>query len=187
MSISSVLTKLSIIAAGVTIVVLGSVSKAQGALITNYSDQALSGGSTIDFEQATPGSYNSITQGNVTFSAPSGQVGFISSNYGGSYNTQGKSLQNTYAFDGFNNLKISFSTSTNAFGFNFGASDESWTLSAFDAAGLLLDTQIIAPTNSSNAGDFFGIKTNTLISYATLAAQSPSDYVFIDNFKFACN
>jgi hypothetical protein len=186
MSISSLLTKLSMIAAGVTIVALGSVSKAQAALITNFSDEALSGGSTIDFEQATPGSYNSITQGNVTFSTPSGQVGFVSANYDGSYNTQGQSLQNTYAFDGFSELKISFVTPINAFGFNFGASDESWTLSAFDAAGSLLDTQVLAPTGSSNAGDFFGIKTDILISYATLVAQVPGDYVFVDNFKTAC-
>lgn len=187
MSISSVLTKLSMIAAGVTILALGSTSKAQAALITNSSDQALSGGKTIDFEQQTPGVYNSITQDNVTFSTPSGQVGFIKSDYSGNYNTQGQSLQNTYAFNGFSTLKISFTTATNAFGFNFGASDVPWTLSAFDAAGLVLDTQVLEPTFSSNSGNFYGIKTGSIISYATLISQSPNDYVFIDNFTSACN
>lgn len=187
MSISSVLKKISIIATGVTLMGLATVNKAQAALITTSSDQALSGGSTIDFEQATPGSYNSITQGNVTFSTLAGQVGFISSAYGGDYNTQGQSLQNTYAINGFSTLNISFSTLTNAFGFNFGASDVPWTLTAFNAAGSVLDTQALAPTQSSNSGNFFGIKTSgSFISRATLTAQSNADYVFIDNFKSSC-
>lgn len=187
MSISSVLKKLSIIAAGVTVMGLGTVNKAEAALITSSSDQALSGGSTIDFEQATPGSYNSITQGNVTFSTPSGQLGFISSNYAGDYNTQGQSLQNTYAVNGFSTLLISFQSPINAFGFNFGASDVPWILTAFNAVGSVLDTQVLAPTQSSNSGDFFGIQTeDSLISYATLEAQGNADYVFVDNLKWAC-
>lgn len=174
------------ITAGITIIAVGSLSKAQAALITNISDEALSGGSTIDFEQVTPGSYNSITQENVTFAAPVGQVGFINSNYKNNYNTQGQSLQNTYAFDGFTSLKISFSTAVNAFGFNFGASDDPWTLTAFDEAGSILDTQVLAPVFDSNTGNFYGIKTTSLISYATLSNQNIGDYVFIDNFKIAC-
>ena len=188
MSISSILKKLSIIAVGFTVVGLGSVDQAQAALITSSSDQALAGGSTIDFESAKPGNYNSITQENVTFSTPSGQVEFISDAYGGEYNTQGQSLQNTYDLNGFNSLKISFATATNAFGFNFGASDLPWTLTAFDATGSVLDTQVLQPILSSNSGNFFGIKTgSSFISYATLAAQGNTDYVFIDNFKSACN
>lgn len=166
---------------------LATINKAEAALITSSSDQALSGGSTIDFEQATPGSYNSITQGNVTFSTPSDEIGFISSDYAGNYNTQGKSLQNTYDLNGFSTLNISFSTAITAFGFNFGASDVPWTLTAFNAAGSVLDTQVLAPTQSSNSGNFFGIKTGgSIISSATLSAQGNNDYVFVDNFKSAC-
>lgn len=187
MSISSVSKKLSIIAAGITVMGLATINKAEAALITSSSDQALSGGSTIDFEQATPGSYNSITQGDVTFSTPSGQIGFISSGYGGNYNTQGQSLQNTYALNSFSTLNISFSTAITAFGFNFGASDVPWTLTAFNAAGSVLDTQILAPTQSSNSGNFFGIKTGeAIISRATLVSQGNNDYIFVDNFKSAC-
>lgn len=187
MSISSVLKKLSVIAAGVTVMGLATVNQAEAALITSASDQALSGGNTIDFEQTTPGSYNSITQGDVTFSTPSGQIGFISSDYSGNYNTQGQSLQNTYALNGFSTLIINFKSQINAFGFNFGASDEPWILTAFNAAGSVLDTQILAPTQSSNSGIFFGIKTDgSFISYATLETQDKADYVFVDNFKSAC-
>jgi hypothetical protein len=187
MSISSVLQKLSIIAAGVTVMGLGTVNQAQAALITSSSDQALSGGQTIDFESAKSGAYSSITQGNVTFSTLADQVGFISSAYGGDYNTQGQSFQNTYALNGFADLKFSFSTAINAFGFNFGASDVPWTLTAFDVTGSVLDTQVLAPTQTSNSGNFFGIKTGgSLISYATLSSQSDTDYVFVDNFKSAC-
>lgn len=187
MSISSVLKKLSVIAAAVTVMGLATVNQAEAALITSASDQALSGGNTIDFEQATPGSYSSITQKDVTFSTPSGQIGFISADYAGNYNTQGNSLQNTYALNSFNALKFSFSTATNAFGFNFGASDAPWTLTAFNAAGSVLDTQVLAPTQSSNSGNFFGIKIDgSLISYATLETLDNADYVFVDNFKSAC-
>ena len=62
-----------------------------------------------------------------------------------------------------------------------------WTLTAFNSAGSVLDTQILAPTQSSNSGNFCGIKTGgAIISRATLFSQGNNDYIFVDNFKSAC-
>jgi hypothetical protein len=186
MSISSVVKKLSILTAGVALLAWGAAGKAQAALITSLSDPALSNASLVDFEAAAPGTYTSITLGEVTFSTPSDRVEFISVAYSGNYNTKGQSLQNTYDMRGFSSLTISFSSPINAFGFNWGASDEFWTLTAFDATGTVLDSQSLPITKASNAGDFVGINAgSSLISYATLATTNFNDYVFIDNFRYA--
>jgi hypothetical protein len=191
MSILSAFKTLSLVATGVAFVALVAVEKVQAALITSVSDPALSNANVIDFESVTPGIYTSITLGDVTFSTPSDRVEFISVAYSGNYNTQGQSLQNTYDLRGFDTLTISFSSPTNAFGFNWGASDAPWTLTAFDSAGTALDSQVLPITSASNSGDFFGINAgSSLISYATLATNNFNDYVFIDNFssaKLACN
>jgi hypothetical protein len=186
MSISSVVKKLSILTAGVAIFAWGTVGKAQAALITTLSDPALDNASVVDFEAATPGTYTSLTLGEVTFATPSDRVEFISVAYSGNYNTKGQSLQNTYDMRGFSSLNISFFKPIQAFGFNWGASDAPWTLTAFDSTGTVLDSQFLPITKASNAGDFFGINAgSSLISYATLATTNFNDYVFIDNFRHA--
>jgi hypothetical protein len=122
-----------------------------------------------------------LNYGGVSFSAPAGQSIHIGSEYAGQYNNFGVSLQNTYNVD-FSTLNINFTSSVNAFGFFFGASDAPWTLSAYDSSNLLIESYVIGPTYASNAGDFFGIHATNIAS-ATLTGPI-SDYIFVDNFSF---
>jgi len=135
----------------------------------------------IDFESAAPGAYNNLTIGDVTFSTNGSEMLYINSDYAGQFNTENQSLQNTYSSDAFNTLNISFSNVVNNFGFNFGASDEIWTLSAFDMSNNLLSSIDIPVLSASNAGDFFSISSSGIAS-ATLSTTSTGDYVFVDNF-----
>lgn len=184
MSISNLAKTLSIVTAGSAFIAFGAVDKAEAAFITSQSDPALSGTKLIDFESVIPGSYTSLTIGDVNFSTSLGEVEFVNADYAGEFNTEGQSLQNTYAVKAFNNLKINFLTPTETFGFNWGASNASWTLTAFDSSNNILDSQVLPIVVSSNAGDFFGIKNvSAPISYATLVASEFGDYVLIDNLK----
>jgi hypothetical protein len=140
-----------------------------------------SASTVIDFESATPGAYNNLMIGDVTFSTTGNEMLYINNDYAGQFNTENQSLQNTYSSDAFNTLNISFSNVVNNFGFNFGASDEIWTLSAFDVSNNLLSSIDIPVLGFSNAGDFFSLSSSGIAS-ATLSTTSTGDYIFVDNF-----
>jgi outer membrane autotransporter protein len=149
--------------------------------INSFSDAALDGASVIDFTGETLGSYSSYSIDDVDFTAlGGGGILRISDAYGGDYNTVGRNLQNTGS--DFLSLRVDFSGLTNAFAFNFGASDIVWSLTAFDSAGDPLEEIAISPVHSSNAGDVFGIAA-TGISYFVLA-QPGSDYILFDNLYY---
>lgn len=170
-----------------TAAVLASFSGlAQAALISGngapISHAALNGGTVIDFDDQAAADYIQLTIDDVTFSSVDSPF-TIGADFNGSYNTGGgQSL-----FNGFDYVPLAFrfdfATTVTAFGFNWGAADFDWTLSAYDSADNLLDSQVIAPTFGSNAQEFFGIAAAG-IAYATLSTNS-GDYVFIDNFTYA--
>ncbi len=161
---------------------VGMVGVASATFITSNSDASLSGGDVIDFAGQTLGSYTSLNVNNVTFNG--NQDLRISDIYAGNYNTSGYYLDN--GSDGFSSITFDFTVEVDAFGFNWGASDYSWTLSAYDNSGTLLETYTMPITSSSNNGDFYGISASA-ISYAELKLTSNSDWVMIDNFTTAGN
>ncbi len=137
----------------------------------------LTGGSTVSFDDLAVGQHGSISGGGVTITSGGGRL-YVSDDYAGAYNTFGQSLTNNGYMIG--DFTFDFATPVNGFGFFFGASDDPWTLRAYDAANNLLDTLIISPVNGSNAGDFFGILANG-VTRATLTGPG-SDHIFLDNF-----
>lgn len=152
--------------------------------ITSSSSSLLTGATVITFETVTPGTFSNLTVSGVTFGAESTKLITVDSTLSGSYNNTGQSLQNTYSGTAFGNLTITFSTPVSAFGFNWGASDATWTLTAFDAGNNVLEAFGLPITTSSNAGEFYGLGGySAAITKATLIGPT-SDYVFIDNFKF---
>jgi hypothetical protein len=160
-------------------------SDGRAGLITSAGDPSLAGSTVITFESVNPQSFTSLTIGGVQFSVPAGQLGFISGAYGGNYNTTGQSLQNTYDPQAFTSLTITFPGTVNAFGFNWGASDSQWTLTALDTGNHVLDSHVLPVTYGSNAGDFVGLSAPG-IAKVTLTLPAPNtDYVFIDNLHFA--
>ena len=140
---------------------------------------ALSGGTVIDFESTGNFSGASLSVGGVTFTG-NGPV-HVSNDYAGSYNTRG-----TYHITNFGSLpnqyQFSFSGAVSAFAFLWGAADVAWTLTAYGAADQVLESVVISPTYSGNAGNYFGIAADGIVR-ATLSGGQ-GDYVFIDNFSY---
>ena len=136
------------------------------------------------FDAVATGLYPSITLGNVTYSGIGAALS-IGPDFNGSFNTTGgKSLFTDFDLDP-DAMRFDFGTAVNAFAFNWGASDNTWTLQAFDAGGGLLDTLLIAATGGSNAGEYFGIAAAG-IKWAILTDTkdriTDGDYVFVDRF-----
>lgn len=168
---------------GILIVLLGFMP-AYASFITSSGDPALSGSALIDFEAQATGTFTSLTIGNVTFSTSGNQVGYVDSAFAGQYNTTGQSLKNSYESGAFSSLRISFASAVSAFGFNWGASDQTWQLRAYDSGNNLLEGWPMPITSSSNAGEFYGI-AYAGIAYAILDTTPVGDYIFVDNFRYA--
>ncbi|MEC8556907.1 MAG: hypothetical protein VXZ82_18035 [Planctomycetota bacterium] len=110
----------------------------------------------------------------------------ISSTFNGSFNTNGgRHIQNGFDFVPAQ-FRFVFNSAVAAFAFNFGASDVTWTLAAFDSSDNLIDSLDQTALLDSNVGDYIGIDgMGTNIAYATLnptSGLSSSDYIFIDDF-----
>ena len=138
----------------------------------------------VTFDSATPGTYTSYTSDGVIFTSDT--VMYIDSDYIGQYNTFGvNSLHNCYCDNSFSTVDMTFSKPQNGIGFFWGASDDQWTLSAYNSAHTLIESFLLPITGPSNAGDFVGI-VDPGIAYAVLAGPS-SDYVFVDNVTGVSN
>lgn len=149
-------------------------------------DAALAGGTVVDFESVAAGSYPSLTVGGVTFSGVGAPLD-VGTDFAGSFNTRGRqSMFTNFDLDP-DAIRIDFADTTSAFGFLWGAADNTWDLRAFDSGNNLIESFAIAPVFGSNAGDYFGIQANG-IAYATLTDRldtfTDGDYVFIDNFTY---
>lgn len=142
---------------------------------------AIPGGTVIDFESANLGSFSTQSFGNVTISGIGGNLN-IDNTYGGQYNTQGIYLHNSQG--NTNGIRFDFSSPVSQFAFNFGASDNSSVLSAYDASNNLIESVNGPITSSGNAGNYVGL-ADSGISYATLTLSN--DYILIDNFTFSSN
>ena len=150
------------------------------------SDATLAGGTLIDFESTAAGQYLSITINGVTFSDPGGDVLDIDGDFAGSFNTRGRQSM-SIDFDLVpDQFRFDFASLVSAFGFNWGASDNSWQMDVYGTGGLL-ESHVIGAVFGSNAGDYFGAAVAG-ISYVILTDLrdriSDGDYVFIDDFRY---
>lgn len=158
-------------------------ASASAQQINSATDPALAGSTVADFEAAPAGTFTSLTVSGVTFTAAAGENFQISGAYAGQYNSRGaQSLQNQGY--NFSNLTMNFGGNVSAFGFLFGASDNQWTVTAYDAFNNAIATVNAPITRSSNSGDFIGYKSGSAdIAYATLSGPR-SDYIFVDNVQY---
>ncbi len=140
----------------------------------------LSGGTVIDFEDVGVVNVTSLTRSGVTFTSDS--MIEVDSDYAGNYNTRGR-YHITNHGDAPQSFTFTFSGTTDAFAFLFGASDDMWTLNAYSGS-TMLESYNLTPTRSSNAGDYFGIAASGITHATLFNAQGTGDYVFIDNFTF---
>ena len=182
---ASSIMMLSLLKHALFLTALGSATTISAqTIITNSGDLALAGAGVITFSSATPGTYPSLALGPVTFAGSSGVT--IESIYAGNYNSIGQYLNNNNSTSSV--VTLNFSIGLAAFGFNYGASDDPWTLSAFDSGNNLIATTTIAPIGGSSSGEFIGIASPSAnIAYATFKDAGGiwfPDWVLIDNVKF---
>lgn len=148
------------------------------------TDPALTGGVQQTFDSLPSGVYSSLASGNVTYGGLNGDF-TLGGDYAGSYNVTGtQSIYNPYGASSLNGYSFTLGTTVNAIGFNFGAQDDSWVLSAYTSnGGTLLESVVVAPNHGSNAGDYVGL-VDSGIGYVTYTDQTGSsgDWIFIDNF-----
>jgi hypothetical protein len=181
--------KLSAFALAIGLSFTGAV---EAAPITGFgdplTDPMLAGGMQEGFDAVSSGEYAVLTIGGVTFSGVGGNFS-VKGDYNGNYNTTGgQSVFNDMDYLP-SQFRFDFSTAVSAFAFNFGASDKSWLLEAFDAAGASLSSIIINPVLASNSGNYFGLSSGAPISFALLTMMSghekdDGDFVFLDRFTF---
>jgi hypothetical protein len=163
-------------------------------LLTTMAFSAHAIETVIDFEDQNTipliNSIPSLTIGDVTFStnetlAIRNSFNTFEPDFSGNYLTNS-------AFGGFTELKIDFSTPISTFSFNFGDNQNDWELTAFDTTGTALDSIMInaLPISGSNNGDFFGLSSDSGISFALLTNKGLAfqfgavDNVEFDNLKY---
>ena len=137
---------------------------------------------TATYDTTARGTYASVVSGDLTVSGIGGDIR-VANDYPDQYNGRGAAYLDNDA-GSTSGFRFDFTNLVSAFAFNWGASDVSWTLSAFDATGHLLESVVTPITNGSNAGDFIGL-AHAGMKYATLVSNGGSDWVFVDNVSFA--
>lgn len=154
------------------------------SFITSSADPSLSGATLENFNSTSAGAYVNLTSGNVSLSG--NDTLYIENTHAGGYNATGNYLANRS--DGFTVLTLDFASPVSAFGFNWGASNESWVLSAFDSSNSLIASYSVPESQFSNAGDFYGIAANGIargVLTQTSFGDGAVDYVIIDNLRYA--
>jgi len=111
------------------------MNNAAGVLITDPMDASLDNVLIIDFDSEDKGSYTSLKIENVLFSTSPSRTFRIDNlySYDDSYNVVRRYLDNKESQISFH-LDFSFYEPVQAFGFNWGAVDNTWSLSAIQPA-----------------------------------------------------
>lgn len=133
------------------------------------SSPALNGGTVVTFETGNGGATGLRTYDIVSIRGTTEL-----NNYSGQYNTIGQSLGNNR--DATSTIIFDFSAPVSAFGFNLGASDIAWSISAGG------QTYTFPPVFATNDMNYYGI-SGAGISSATLSFGS-GDWVLIDNLTY---
>lgn len=159
--------------------------QANATIITNPSDPALSGSSTIDFESISSGIYSTpFSIGDVTFD-PMGDSLRICTDCGGGgglFGDSGQSLQDTLG-TGF---KITFNNVVSAFGIVAGAANVDWTWSAYDSADTLIESVTLTEQISGGRGglgEFLGIGAAGIKSVVFTPIRG-NDWLVLDDLQF---
>ncbi|MGZ9709896.1 PEP-CTERM sorting domain-containing protein [Glaciimonas sp. GNP009] len=138
--------------------------------------------STITFDDQSDATFSSLSTGGVTFSGVGGSLR-TNNDYHSNYNGRGTRYLDNNA-GATSSIKFAFAAPVSAFAFNWGASDDVWTLTAFNSLNAAIESFVLPITHGSNAGDYVGL-ADADISYATLITSTSYDFIFIDNFTVA--
>lgn len=148
--------------------------------LTNSADSSLSGSTLLNFNAEAAGSFTSRAFGsNVTMST-SGLALNVESTYAGSYAATGNYVANG---SGGNSFDIVFTNAVSAFGFNWGAADQSWTMNLLDSSNAMIGSLFVAAQTSPYAA-FIGANGNGQLIKTVQMVQSGYDYILLDNLQF---
>jgi hypothetical protein len=168
---------------------LGGTALAAPLTGTGGAPGAIVGGTVETFTGAPAGTMASFTLSGITYTAIGPSNLTVDASFSGSYNTTGQSIYNSRDPGSFTILEVVFAGPVSAFAFNWGASDETWLLSAFDSSSTLIETLVMGPTGSSNAGDYFGIAASGIAGFTveqvTCVNDCPIDFVFFDDLTYS--
>lgn len=155
---------------------------ANAGLITSSTDIALDGASVLTFDAEADGLFASrVFDGEVTISTDGADLR-LDSQFDGIYGMDNKSIKNQSG----QSYIIDFSNTISAFGWDWGAADQSgWVISLFDMNNLLIDSYSIPSQTSANGyADFYGA-TGTNIAKVTLVNSNGfGDYAMMDNLHY---
>lgn len=154
--------------------------------ITSMSDASLLGGTTIDFESETQGDYASITIADVTFSTNTGTMRVSNDSNGEFVPPKDMFLDNKYGGGVFT---FTLNTDVSAFGIQVGATNDTWTFSAYDLGNVLLESLLIPNQVQDQPYPYTGYygfdQGSTLISYLTLSQTGGSgDWIVLDDVMY---
>jgi PEP-CTERM motif len=171
--------KLVIAAAALT---LAASNSAFASYITNVNDPALVGATVIDFDAEAQGTFNSRTFGSfATFSSPNPL--FVDGDYSGQYGSSGNHVANRFNND--SPFTITFAAPVSAFGFNWGAADQPWTMQLFGSNNTLLETINIAAQVSPYSTFVGGLNISGITSVVmTDLSYYGYDYFLLDNLRY---
>lgn len=161
--------------------VLCNAASAAPTLLTNPSAPKFAGAALVDFNTEAEGNFSSRSfgGGNLTFSSTGAQLS-IDSFYSGQYAADGKYLSTK---NGGNSFDLVFTNAVTAFGFNWGAADQPWTMNLYDASNSLIGSLAIAAQSSPYAA-FIGADGNGALIKRVSMLQAGGDYILLDNVRY---
>jgi PEP-CTERM motif len=170
----------SAIAAGM-VTLVASFGSAFASPIIARDDPALVGATVIDFNAEAEAEFTSLTVASfVTFTGVNPL--YVESTFADQYGMTGNYLSNQFNGGAFT---ISFAKPVSAFGFNWGAADQPWTMSLFGANNALLETIDIAAQIDPYAGLIGGLNLSGITSVVFTDQSSYGfDYILLDNLQY---
>lgn len=157
-------------------------ANAAPSLITNSADAALAGSTTLDFNAEAQGTFTTQIFGGAVTISSAGSL-YVENTYANQYGATGNYVTNQQTP---NPVTLTFGSSVSAFGFNWGAADQPWTLDLFDTANNLIGTFGI-PAQTDPFVGFIGANGGGLaIGSARLTSLSSYgyDYFLLDNLQY---
>jgi hypothetical protein len=163
------------------VMLVASFGSAFASPIIAGDDPALVGAAVIDFNAETEAEFTSLTVASfVTFTGVNSL--YVESTFADQYGMTGNYLSNQFNGGAFT---ISFAKPVSAFGFNWGAADQPWTMSLFGVNNTLLETIDIAAQIDPYAGLIGGVNLSGITSVVFTDLSSYGfDYILLDNLQY---
>lgn len=172
MKISSLVTLAALLAA--------TSASAAPIYLTNSADSSLSGSTLLNFNAEGQGNFSSRAFGSNATLSTSGAPLNVENIYTNQYAATGNYVANG---NGGNSFDLVFTNAVSAFGFNWGAADQSWTMNLLDSSNALISSLFVAAQTNPYAA-FIGANGNGQLIKTVQMVQANYDYILLDDLRF---